>query len=458
MAGGSGTRLWPLSRKSLPKQFLKLGGQESLLQKTAKRLRGIAVAEDIFVITSADSFHEVAQELPQIPRENIFIEPEQKNTAAAIALAMKMLIEKRGLSLDELVFVTPADHMISPEEKFWEAVKEGEKRALEGEIVTFGVFPSHPETGYGYIHAKDGKVEGFVEKPSLQKAQEYLLSGHYFWNSGMFLFSLKTMQSELQKYAPELALPSLEELLARFSALPKISIDYAVMEKSTHLAMVPLYLSWSDVGSWENVYELFEKDETQNVSYGNVMTLDTKGCLIFSQKRLIATVGVEDLMVIETGDALLVAKKGEGQKVKEVVEKLSGAGKPEAQTHLTTHRPWGLYTVLGEAERYKIKRIVVKPQEKLSLQLHYHRSEHWIVVSGTAKVTINDQEHLVHEGESIFVPKSAIHRVENPGKVILEIIEVQVGEYLGEDDIVRLEDIYGRLKEDAAFNVLLRKE
>ncbi len=414
---------------------------------------------EIFIITSEEYFHDVLREVPEIVEENIILEPEQKNTAPAIALALKFLKEKRDVASDEILFVTPSDHIVAPQEKFDEYLKEGEKLAKKGGIVTFGVRPHAPETGYGYLLCNKGKVEKFIEKPDRKRAEEFLMNGNYLWNAGTFAFSLKTMEKEIKKHAPEIydvMREGYEEMVAHFRKLPKISLDYAVMEKSSDVQVIPLDLTWSDVGSWDNVYGLLEKDESGNAIQGEVATFETSNSLILSEKRLVATIGVNDLLVVDTDDVLLIAKKEEGQKVKEVVEKLKKRGKSEVDHHLTTHRPWGSYTVLEEGKRYKIKRISVLPEAKLSLQLHYHRSEHWIVVTGCAKVTINDKESIVHEGESIFVPKSSVHRVENPGKVPLEIIEVQVGEYLGEDDIIRLEDIYGRLKEDAAFQLLVK--
>lgn len=453
LAGGKGTRLWPLSRSHFPKQFLKLGGKDSFLQKTIKRNLVFLHPQDLIIITCSDYYHEVLQQVKEICPElerNILLEPMQKNTGPAIAFAMKFLEEQKGCKKDEIVLITPADHLIAPEEKFAFYVKEAEALAkTQSGIVTFGIRPYRPETGYGYIKAKEGHVEAFIEKPDLQKAQDYVASGCYFWNSGMFVFSIQDMEEEMRRHAPFLL------DLNNFELLPSISIDFAVMEKSKRVKMIPLDLTWSDVGCWDNVYEFLEKDSFQNVIQGEVHAFNTTNSLILSTKRLVSTIGLDHMLVIETDDVVLVAPREESQKVKEVVEKLKERGRKEIQEHPTIHRPWGSYTVLEEGKRYKIKKIEVKPLEKLSLQLHYHRSEHWVVVKGTAKVTVAEKEIIVHEGESIFVPKSAIHRVENPGKVTLEIIEVQVGEYLGEDDIVRLEDVYGRLKDQEAFNILL---
>lgn len=442
LAGGSGTRLWPLSRGNFPKQFLRLDGEESFLQKTLRR--NLEIADSLYIITNEAYFHEVLRQAREIdPRleSNIILEPERKNTAPAIAYAFQQIDD------DGVFLITPADHMISPKEKYREAAQKAEERALKGDLVTFGVRPTRPETGYGYLKARDGRVERFVEKPDYKNACRYLESGDYFWNSGMFAFTKEAFEREARVHAPE--------LIGRpFSAMPDISLDYAIMEKSGNVAMIPLELTWSDIGSWENVYDFLEKDSDENATRGNVVAVDTTNSLIYAENRLVSTIGLDNMLVVETDDAVLVAQKEASQQVKEIVGKLKKLGKKEASEHLTVRRPWGSYTVLMEGERYKIKRIEVSPLQKLSLQMHYHRSEHWVVVSGTAAVTIGEKERVVHEGESIFVPKSAIHRVENPGKVPLEIIEVQVGEYLGEDDIVRFEDVYGRLKEEEAFKVL----
>jgi mannose-1-phosphate guanylyltransferase/mannose-6-phosphate isomerase len=287
----------------------------------------------------------------------------------------------------------------------------------------------------------------FVEKPDYATAQAYLLSGDYLWNSGIFLFQIDAFLQEIEQHSPEVAKlssGSFKEMIAQFSEMPDISIDCALMERSSRIHVIPLDVSWSDVGSWDSVYDLLEKDQNQNVKVGNVLDIDTKNCLIMGGKRLISTVGLEDLLVIETDDALFIGKKGESQKVKNLVDELKKRNAKEPFEHLTSHRPWGSFTILEEGERYKIKRIVVDPNQRLSLQMHYHRSEHWVVVKGTAKVTIGAEEQLIHENESVYVPKSQVHRLENPGKVPLELIEVQVGEYVGEDDIIRFEDMYQR--------------
>ncbi|QZA59419.1 mannose-1-phosphate guanylyltransferase/mannose-6-phosphate isomerase [Candidatus Rhabdochlamydia porcellionis] len=456
LAGGSGTRLWPYSRREMPKQFLHFGEKRSLLQKTIERFIPIIDPKDILIITSQNYFHLVKTQVMEISLQlenQILIEPEQKNTAPAIALAICYLTSFLKISPQECVLICSSDHLISPQEIFFHALVEAEKIAQKEKNVIFGVRPNKPETGYGYIKLGMQEqeniyhVDKFVEKPDLALAQKYLLSGQYLWNSGIFLFQIKYFIEELQKYCPEIGMrisEDFKEFTTSFSELPNLSIDYALMEKSTNTKVVRLDLNWSDVGSWDSVYDFLEKDQHNNAKMGNVLDIDTKNCLIMGNKRLISTIGLEDVIVVETADALLIGKKGESQRVKALVEELQKQEAKESYLHPTSHRPWGHFTVLEEAERYKLKRIVVEPKQRLSLQMHYHRSEHWIVIKGTAKVTIDQQETILSENESIFVPKRAIHRLENPGKVLLELIEVQVGEYVGEDDIVRLEDVYQR--------------
>ena len=470
LAGGSGTRLFPMSRKKYPKQFLKIGDKRSLFQKTVERSLLAVNPEDLIIITNEDyQFHIKNQLLELFPSFftihslpfNLIFEPVGRNTAPAIVLAAKFALEKLKVHEDEVLFISPSDHIISPSEKFAEYMKKAEKIAKEGYIVTFGVRPTKPETGYGYIESGDSvsnnvyKVKQFHEKPDLETAKEYLARGNYYWNSGMFAFTVKVIFEELEKHAPEVYEKvenrTFEEVLKNFKSIPDISIDYAVMEKTDKAVVLPLDITWSDVGSWDAFYEIMDKDENGNVKSGKVIDIDTKDSLIISNKRVVSTVGVEDLMIIETDDVLLIAKKGEGQKVREVVKKLkeSEEFKHLTEFHTTVYRPWGSYTELEKGDRYRIKRITVKPGEALSLQMHYHRSEHWVVIKGTAKVILEDEsgelkEFFIHENESIYVPKTRKHRLINPGKVPLEIIEVQVGEYVEEDDIERFEDKYER--------------
>jgi mannose-1-phosphate guanylyltransferase / mannose-6-phosphate isomerase len=470
LAGGSGTRLWPLSRKNYPKQFLKLNEDKSFLRQTAERLLNIMPSENIMVITNNDyKFHVKADLMPLVMSSalnsvsdfHIILEPAGRNTAPAIALGIKYCMEKLGSKDDEVIFVSPSDHIIRPADKFTEYIKLSDKIAKKGYIVTFGIRPTRPETGYGYIKVSNRKleakfqeymkVEKFTEKPDEKTAKRYVEAGNYFWNSGMFAFTIGSILEEFNKHMPaigKLLNRDFDGMMSDFKKMPDISIDYAVMEKSERVVTLPLELYWNDIGSWDSLYDVLEKDRDDNVKKGDVLTIDTKRTLILGNKRHISTIGLEDCLVVETEDAILIAKKGETQKVKDIVNKLKKDKRKEVEEHVTTYRPWGSYTILEDGLRYKIKRIVVNPKEKLSLQMHYHRSEHWVVVKGTAKVTIGDNEIFIHENESAYVPKSTLHRLENPGKVPVEIIEVQNGEYVEEDDIVRFDDRYGRDKDN----------
>jgi mannose-1-phosphate guanylyltransferase / mannose-6-phosphate isomerase len=466
LAGGSGTRLWPLSRKNYPKQFLKLNGSKSLLRQTVERLLRVLSEDDIVVMTNSEYKFYVKADLKEI--NHIILEPESRNTASAIALGIKYCIEKLGCNEEEMVFISPSDHIISPVDRFADYFRMAEEITKQGHIVTFGIRPDRPETGYGYIKVSEKKpdlpaealakaggspqkdyfpVEKFVEKPDLVTARRYVEEGIYFWNSGMFAFNIRTIKEEYQRYVPkihEMLLKPYDEMIVQFDQMPDISIDYAVMERSDRVVVLPLDLHWSDVGSWDSLHEILSQDEDGNAVVGDVVTLDTKNCLIFGNKRLLSTIGIEDCLIVETDDAVLIAKKGEPWKVRELVNRLKERKRKEASEHLTTYRPWGSYTILEQGSRYKIKRVVVNPGEKLSLQKHVHRSEHWVVVKGTAKVSIGDKKIFVHENESAYVPQSTLHRLENTGKIPVEIIEVQNGEYLEEDDIERFADDYGR--------------
>lgn len=449
LAGGTGTRLWPLSRTEYPKQFLKLGNHQTLFHQTFLRALKLTRASDIFVLTNPSYAHMIKGEMDE---SQILFEPAQRNTAPAIAYALKYLMEKEGGKKDEVLFISPSDHVMDSETGFCEAVQRAEMAARNGAIVTFGIKPSCAEVGYGYIEAGEDlegiyRVNRFVEKPDLKTAEKYVESGDYFWNSGMFVFQIGTMLEELKAHSPEIfsfMQQPWDLFLESFEKMPEISIDYAVMEKTERAVVLPLSLSWSDVGSWDKVYDLLPKDAYQNAKVGQIVDIDTKNSLIFGDQRLIATMGVENMVIVETSDAIFIGKKEESQRIKEMIVQLKMRARKEVKEHVTTHRPWGTFTVLDVGARYKIKKIAVYAGQTLSLQFHHHRSEHWVIVKGTAKVTIGDQETFVHENESIYVPKGALHRVHNPGKIPLEIIETQVGEYLGEDDIIRLEDIYGR--------------
>lgn len=464
LSGGSGTRLWPLSRKNFPKQFLKLklskdDKSESFFQKTLRRII-FQPESEIFIVTNEKYKFYVLAQIEELltntnirPNLTIALEPEQKNTAPAIAFALKYAMD-RGVSEEENFLVLPSDHLISPDSEFSLYVNLANQVAEKGYIVTFGVTPDRPETGYGYIKIKKAdsdrifyEVEEFTEKPDIQTALRYMKDGLYFWNSGIFAFKANTLIEEFHKYSPQIAeifsMP-MSEVMDKFKYLPSISLDYAIMEQTKKAALIPFKIFWSDVGSWESLYDLLEKDGMENAVSANSLTIDTKKTLIIGDKRLITTIGIDDHIIVETEDALLIAKKGECQKVKDIVEILSEKKSPQVEEHITSYRPWGSFTLLEKGERYKIKRITVNPGASLSLQMHHHRSEHWIVVRGTAKVTIEGKESFIHENESIYVPKSTLHRLENPGKIALEIIEVQIGEYIEEDDIKRFEDNYGR--------------
>jgi len=462
LAGGSGTRLWPVSRYGLPKQFIKLDGKKSLLCQTVERLAAVVPLKDIFVITNeAYRFH-VQEDLKGVSPDienNIILEPVARNTAPAIALVMKYCQEKLKCGRDEVIFICPSDHIIQPLEKFAEYARQAELAAGAGSIVTFGVKPTRPETGYGYIKRgtkiaadrtarNSGErpvgniyhVAKFAEKPDREIALKYLKDGDYYWNSGMFAFTIGAMLGEFKAYAPEINRKmglTLARMTADFKNMPSISIDYAVMEKSRKTAVLPIDILWSDVGSWDFMPDVIKPDSDGNVKVGDVLAVDTKRTIVMGEKRLISTIGLNDLIIVDTADALLIARRGQAQRVKEVVDTLKERKRKEVVEHLTTYRPWGSFIVLEEGPRYKIKRIVVKPGQKVSHQLHYHRSEHWIIVKGAAKVTIGGKSSIVHEYESTFVPKSMDHSLENPGEVPLEMIEVQNGEYMGEDDIVR---------------------
>ncbi|WP_371372102.1 mannose-1-phosphate guanylyltransferase/mannose-6-phosphate isomerase [Sporomusa aerivorans] len=454
LAGGGGTRLFPLSRTCLPKQFLKLGDTDSLLTQTVKRFLPLVKPADIVVVTNKEYIHHVKTELAScgVAEAHILLEPVARNTAPAIALAVRFCQDRLGASEEEVLFVSPADHIIQPVDIFIKNVRQAAELAGQNKIVTLGVKPNKPETGYGYIQTgepfADGyQVESFREKPDRTTAEEYLAAGSYYWNSGMFAFTVACILDQFRRHSSEIAAIAaapLDEFINQFSTMPNISIDYAVAEKSDQVVMVPLTAEWNDIGSWDAIYDVLPKDYAGNALNGDCLPIDCANTLMLGRNRLIAGIGLEDVLVVETDDVIVVAKRGESQKVKDVVAELKARGRREVDEHTTMYRPWGSYTVLGEGPGYKMKKIVVTPGQQLSLQLHYHRSEHWIVIGGTAKVTIGDQEQMVHVNESVYIPPTTKHRLENPGKISLEIIEVQNGDYLGEDDIVRFDDVYGR--------------
>ncbi|MDI3474836.1 MAG: mannose-phosphate guanylyltransferase / mannose-6-phosphate isomerase [Thermococcaceae archaeon] len=459
LAGGKGTRLWPLSRELMPKQFVRFLDDESLFQKTVERALLFSKPNEIFVVTNREYRFRVLDDLREagveIPEDNILLEPVGKNTLPAIVWAALKIEEKFGPSI---VAVLPSDHLIETGEAYETAFKNAERLA-ERFLVTFGIKPTRPHTGYGYIKPgerieEDGRLLGyrvdeFKEKPVLETAKRYVESG-YYWNSGMFAFSTSLFLEEVEKHAPEIleAFESSSSIEEAYEKAPEISIDYGVMEKTDKAAVVPLNVKWSDLGSFDAIYEVLEKDDDGNAirirgKNGYHIGVNSKNNLIMTE-RLTATVGVSDLVIVDTGDALLVAHRGETQKVKEVYKALKEMNDERAIVHRTAYRPWGSYTVLEEGDRYKTKRLTVLPGKRLSVQMHYHRSEHWVVVRGTARVLVGDKELLLRPGESTFIPAGVKHRLENPGKVVLEVIETQIGEYLGEDDIVRFQDDFGR--------------
>jgi mannose-1-phosphate guanylyltransferase/mannose-6-phosphate isomerase len=485
LSGGSGTRLWPLSREQFPKQLLPLtGGGETMLQATVARTAGLpGIGAPVVVCNEAHRFM-VAEQLRQAGVEGtrIVLEPIGRNTAPAIALAAHAALGAAAASVDAadsdpLLLVLPADHVVRDVAAFQAAVRAALPAAAAGRLVTFGVVPEAPETGYGYIRRAAAPLAGlagaeaadvggsgsvypidrFVEKPDLATAQGFLASGEYYWNSGMFLFGARRYLRELETQAPDIAaavtaafgaakgdLDFLRIDAEAFAACRSDSIDYAVMEKTREAVVVPLAAGWSDVGSWSSLHAAVESDVDGNVLRGDVIVEDTRDSFVFSESRLVATVGLDSHVVVETKDAVLVAPRDRVQDVKALVARIKAAGRSEHSLHREVFRPWGSYDSVESGERYQVKRLSVNPGASMSLQLHHHRAEHWIVVSGTARITRNDEVFLLEENESTFIPLGAKHRIENPGKIPLHIIEVQSGSYLGEDDIVRFEDRYGR--------------
>ncbi len=458
LAGGGGTRLFPLSRACYPKQFLRIGAERSLFGQTLERFLLLAAPEDLVVVTQEAYFFHVRAELREVGADaaHVLLEPVGRNTAPAIALAMAYCRERLGAGEDEVLCVSPSDHVIRPAERFAELVKTAADRAAQGDIVTLGVKPDAPETGYGYIEAEKGdaavrRVIRFKEKPTRETAEEYLRAGNYYWNSGMFLFRMGTMREEFSAFAPELsclAAGSVAAAKESFESTPSISIDYAVAERSKKMAVAPLSgISWNDVGSFDAIADMMA-DDKGNAFSGDVRANDCKNTMILGDERLVVGMHLENLLVVDTPDVLLVARKGDSQEIREVVETLKKEGRRETEENVTMYRPWGKYTTLAEGDGYKVKRIVINPGQSISLQIHYHRSEHWTVISGTGKLTLDGKEIIFRENESTYIPIGTAHRLENPGKLPLSIIEVQNGKYLEEDDIVRLEDAYGRVAEE----------
>ena len=463
LSGGAGTRLWPLSRELHPKQLLSLIGERTMLQETVLRLEGTEAAPPIVVCNEAHRFL-VAEQLRQLDIEPraIVLEPFGRNTAPAIALAAHAALAKNGRSEDPLLLVLPADHVIRKVAAFQTAVRTALPAAEKGRFVTFGIVPRSPETGYGYIRrgAPEGtahRIAEFVEKPDLQRAQGFVASGKHYWNSGMFLFKARGYLEELERFAPEIAqackaafegakadLDFTRVDAKAFERSPSNSIDYAVMEKTSDAVVVPLDAGWSDVGSWAALHDASDADRLGNVTHGDVIVEDTAGSYLYSESRLVAAVGLKDHVVVETKDAVLVAPKGRVQDVRKLVARLKEQGRYEHSLHREVFRPWGSYDSIESGDRFQVKRLSVKPGASISLQLHHHRAEHWVVVSGTARVTRGEEVFLLEENQSAFIPIGTKHRIENPGKIPLHIIEVHSGSYLGEDDIVRFEDRYGR--------------
>lgn len=467
IAGGSGTRLWPLSRSHYPKQFIPLCGEQSMLQQTLLRLHGLSHQPPL-IICNEDNRFITAEQLKQLALHNatILLEPVARNTAPAVALAAFMAQQQGD---DPLLLVLPADHLILNVAAFHAAVEQGIAFANHDQLVTFGVVPTHAETAYGYIRRGDMmpetekaapayQVAAFVEKPDIQTAERYLASGDFYWNSGIFLFKASRYLAQLHQYRPDIyqacqeAVSQLREDLDfiridqdAFHRCPADSIDYAVMEKTKDAVVVPLDAGWNDVGGFAALWQVADKDEQNNVLRGDVFTHHSHDLYVYSDDKMVATLGVKDLVIVNTKDTVLVAHKDHAQDMKELLNQLTLANRSELHLHREVYRPWGSYDLIDSGPRFQVKRIRVKPGAKLSVQMHHHRAEHWVIVSGTAKVTIDGKEQLLTENQSVYIPVTAVHSLENPGKVSLELIEVQSGSYLGEDDIVRFEDSFGRV-------------
>lgn len=469
LSGGSGTRLWPLSRSSYPKQFLPITEKKTLFQLTLDRIsqlnQSLANFQNPIIVTNANHRFIVAEQLRQHKvSAQILLEPIARNTAPAIAAAAELALSHGE---DPVLLILAADHLIEQQEAFNQAVAVGLSAAESGKLVTFGIVPTAPETGYGYIKTqqklehpdvKSYPVAEFVEKPNRATAEQYISDGSYLWNSGMFMFKASTYLQELEKFNPEIvknaknAIQNSKNDLdfvrldkASFEQCPEDSIDYAVMEKTEHAVVIPLNANWNDVGAWNSVWEVSQKDGNGNSIRGDVIAQDTRNSLIHAETRLVSTLGLENIVVIETADAVLVANQSKVQDIKKIVEKLKSTQRSEVDQNRKVYRPWGSYDSIECGSRYQVKCIVVNPGQKLSLQMHHHRAEHWIVVNGTAKVRKGDETVMLTENQSIYIPLGETHALENPGKVPLELIEVQSGSYLGEDDIVRFEDLYGRV-------------
>jgi mannose-1-phosphate guanylyltransferase / mannose-6-phosphate isomerase len=464
LCGGAGSRLWPVSRELHPKPFIRLADGQSLFQKAFIRGASLPNVKETLIVTNKEFLFKIIEESAEVNHGGIettyITEPFGRNTAAAIAAAVLQTMKAHGE--EAMMLVLAADHLILDQDAFQSAVSNALQLAQHNKLVTFGISPTEPKTEYGYIEAESNQVLRFVEKPVLEKAEQYLASGRFLWNSGMFLFSAGTMLEAMQNHCPEILAAvrhcithsqyinhqnviGLELEEKSFSLVPDNSIDYAVMEKSENIAVVPCQIGWSDVGSWNSIDEFIEPDAKGNRIEGDVLLHDVTNCNIKANGRLVGAVGVDNLLIIDTPDALLVADKSRAQDVKHIYTQLKARGHEAHKLHRTVYRPWGTFTILEQNERFKIKRIEVKPGASLSLQMHHHRSEHWIVVSGMAKVTNGEEEFFVRVNESTYIPAGCKHRLENPGVLDLVMIEVQSGDYLGEDDIVRFQDNYGRV-------------
>ncbi|WP_320034577.1 mannose-1-phosphate guanylyltransferase/mannose-6-phosphate isomerase [Halarcobacter sp.] len=451
LCGGNGTRLWPISRTLMPKQFVKMFDNQSLFQSTVKRNKSLC--SQTFIVSNSEQYFLALDQLEELDlskNSKYLLEPLARNTAPAIALACF------ALAYDEILLVTPSDHLIKNQKEYEKVLQSGKELALQNNLVTFGITPTYPETGFGYIEANDFDVKAFHEKPDEKTANLYFEHGNYFWNSGMFCFKAGVFLDELKKYSPKVYEASLkayenakndEMIRIKFEDMEKIpedSIDYAVMEKSSIVKVIPSDIQWTDLGSFDSLYDELPKDESGNTQNPNHISCDSKNNLIYGVERKIATIDVDDLIIVDTADALLVSKRGSSQKVKTIVKKLKDLDHTLQNIHLKVHRPWGTYTVLEDTKGYKIKKIEVKPGKRLSLQKHYHRNEHWIVVSGIATVTIGDKTSYLKPNESTYIKMGEVHRLANDGKIPIILIEAQVGEYTGEDDIVRLDDDFKR--------------
>jgi len=460
MSGGNGTRLWPLSRKHKPKQFLALFGDNTMFQQTLMRLSGIKDLESPTIVCNNDHRFMVAEQLHElgIPSPNIVLEPVGRDTAPALAIAALQAADNGD---DPTLLVLAADHVIKDIQAFHLAIEQAREQAEKGHLVTFGIVPTEPNTGYGYIQAKEkntiSNVKAFVEKPDKETAKQYVASGNYYWNSGMFMFKASTLLTELERYSPEILNVCREALNQSqldldfirldekiFEKCSSISIDYAVMEQTEKAVVVPLDAGWNDVGSWSSLWECAEQAENNNVTHGDVILDEVSNSYVHSEDRLVTVLGLDNVVVVETADAVMVASKEKAQEVKNIVQQLNELERSEAENHRLCYRPWGFYDSIDTGDRFQVKRINVKPGASLSLQMHHHRAEHWIVVSGTAQVICDDQVTLLTENESTYIPLGKRHRLHNPGQIPLEIIEVQSGSYLGEDDIIRFDDNYHR--------------